>query len=181
MKIDFTGRGFEITNRIRNFAESKLERIKKHLDEIQDVGVVLSVEKYRNKAEIKFQSGKRSFHGAEETADMFQSIDKVVDKLESQVRKHKEKLTAKKRHTTESIRHNGEALAEPVVSHGGGEEELRVIRSERPLTPMNLDEALEELDKLNHNFIIFRDSDSERVNVVYRRDDGNVGLIDPRT
>lgn len=182
MKIDFTGRGVDITDRIRTFSKSKFDRIKKHLDDVHGVSMVLSVEKYRHKAEVKFLSGKRAFHGAEETADMFQSIDRVIEKLETQVKKYKEKLTTKKRNTTESIRlddapQDTPPTEEDSVANG----EVRIIRVQDPVRPMNLDEAVEDLDRLNQDFIIFRDSVSENINVIYRRNDGNIGLIDPRT
>jgi len=176
MKIDFSGRGVDITDRIRDFASSKMERLTRHLDDIRDVAVTLSVEKYRQRAEIRFHALKRVFNGTEETSDMFQSIDKVVDKLENQIRKAKEKVNAKKRNTTETIR-SGETPAPP--ANPG---EIQVVRNEEMVKPMNVEEAVEELLKLDHEFIIFRNADNNHIlNVVYRRKDGNVGLIDPGT
>jgi len=84
MKIDFTGRGIDITDRIREFTQSKLERVTKLLDDIHDITVVLSVEKYRHKAEIKFTYFKRGFYGTEERNDMFAAIDGVTEILDSQ-------------------------------------------------------------------------------------------------
>lgn len=179
MKVEYTGRGVEINDRLRDFTRSKLDRLSKHLVDIHNLHVVLSVEKYRHRAEIKFSSAKKGFHGTEETTDMFQSIDGAVDKLETQVKKYKEKLNASKRNTTQTIRQNHVPEAEPSLS--AGEREYRVIRRQAPVRPMNLDEAVDELDKLKHDFIVFRDSESDTINVVYRRKDGHVGLIDPRT
>jgi putative sigma-54 modulation protein len=177
MKVDFTGRGVDITDRVRSFTQGKLERLRKHLDEINDVHVVLSVEKYRHKAEIKFQTSKRSFHGAEETSEMFQSIDRVIDKLESQARKYKEKMNSRKRNTTESIRINVLSQPEPTDK---GERELKVIHTDQSqVKPMSLEEAVDELEKLNQEFIIYRNSETDRINVVYHRKDGNVGYIEP--
>ena len=178
MKIDYTGRGVDITNRVRNFTESKFERITKLLEHVHDIDVVLSVEKYRHKAEIKFQAMKRTFHGTDETNDMFQSIDRVIDKLEAQARKFKDKNNAKKRNTTEPIRKNGETV-DSVVAEPEGTGELRVIRNPNPVRPMSLDEAVDALGTLDNEFIIYRDAESDAINVVYRRKDGHVGLIDP--
>ncbi|CAM2008909.1 ribosome hibernation-promoting factor, HPF/YfiA family [Acanthopleuribacter pedis] len=179
MRIDFTGRGVDITDRIRTFTKGKLERLAKHLDDIQDVTVVLSVEKYRQKAEVKFLSKKRAFHCTEETSDMFGSIDRAVEKLETQVKKFKEKKTTLKRNTTESIRHH--VITPPDrEEETAGEAELKIIRTDNSVVkPMSLDEAVDELTKLDQEFIIFRNHETDRVNVVYRRNDGNIGYIEP--
>ena len=179
MKVDFTGRGMEITDRVRDFTVNKLERLKKHLDDIQDVHVVLSVEKYRNKAEINFLSHKRGFHGAEETSEMIQSIDVVIDKLETQVRKFKEKMTTKKRNTTDSIRINVLTKPEPAVQE---RRDIQVIQTDTTaIKPMSLEEAVDELTKFNQEFIIYRNAMSNRVNLVYQRRDGNIGFIEPES
>ena len=178
MKIDFTGRGVEMTDRIRDFTQSKLERLKKILGDIHDIGVVLSVEKYRHKAEIKFLSHKRSFHGTEEKNDMFAAIDGVVEKLSSQVMRYKKKQNAMKKHTTESIRVTDTVIPAEMGDDSGGDREVRVIRNQVEVKLMGIDEAVEELDKFNQEFLIFRNSETDNASVVYRRRDGNVGLIE---
>ena len=182
MKIDFTGRGVEVTDLIRNHTQGKLERLKNHWGEMRDISVVLSVEKYRQRSEIKFLSQKKTFHGAEETNDMFQSIDRVVEKLEAQLKKHKEKLNTKKRHHADSVRVNVISRPDFTGQSTGGEREIRIIRSDRSVVkPMVLEEAVDELDKLNQEFIIFRNSDTDKLNVVYHRKDGHIGLIEPQS
>lgn len=180
MKVDFTGRGVDLTDQIRSFTQSKLERLNRHLEDIRDVHVVLSTEKYRHKAEIKFLSGKRSYHGTEETSEMFQSIDRVIDKVESQVKKHKDKLHSRKRNATQSIRINvidNTPEPEPAAKD---KRELRIIHTDHSaVKPMSLDEAVDELVKLNQEFIIYRNSETDRINVVYHRRDGNIGYIEP--
>lgn len=178
MKIDFTGRGIDITDRIREFTQSKLERVTKLLDDVHDIAVVLSVEKYRHKAEIKFTYFKRSFYGTEERNDMFAAIDGVTEKLASQALKHKTKMTTKKRHTTESIRAAGDALPTETSAGRNPDREVRVIRNHVEVKLMAIDEAVEELDKFNQDFLIFRNADTDNASVVYRRKDGNVGLIE---
>lgn len=180
MKIDFTGRGTAVSDQLRDYTQNKMGRLVRHFSDIRDISAVLSVEKYRHRVEIKFFAQKKGFHGAEETSDMFQSVDRVVDKLEAQVKKFKEKKTTKKRHTTDTIRAsapplNGSAAA-PAESRRS---EIKVVRTSPEVKPMNLEEALEELEKLNQEFIIFRNADNEHVNVVYRRKDGHIGLIEP--
>jgi len=178
MKIDFTGRGVEITSRLRDFTEGKLERVKKLVEDMHDITVVLSTEKYRHKADIRFLSQKRSYQGAWETSDMFQAIDHVVAKLESQVKKFKNKQRSLKRSTTESIRGEGlQATEDPAAPIDG---EVRIIRSSNSqVKPMNVDEAVDELQKFKREFVFFRNADNDAVNVVYNRKDGHIGLIEP--
>ena len=181
MKIDFTGKGFNITDRVREFTESKMERWRKHLDDVHDVTVVLSVEKYRHRAEIKFSSQKKVFHGSEETTDMFQSIDRVVEKLDVQASKYRQKMTGKKKHTHDTIR----AAVDPEPNHQTApgiieDSAVQVIPADvSKIKPMGLEEAVEELTKFNQEIIFFRNAETENLNVVYRRKDGHIGHIDP--
>lgn len=181
MKLEITGRGFDITDRVRDFADSKIEKIKKHLEDIRDATLVLSVEKYRNKAELKFLSEKHVFHGSFEAPDMLQSIDRVIERVENQVRKFKDKQQKTKRNG-ETIRHhviastpepvNGEVIAEV-------DREIKIIRTDNAVVkPMSLEESVDELTKLNQDFIIFRNAETNDINVVYRRKDGNIGYIE---
>ncbi len=178
MKIDFTGRGVELTHNIKEHTESKLDRLNKHLDDIQDVAVVLSTEKYRHRAEINFLSHKHSFHGHEETADMLASIDRVVEKLEKQARRFKQKRLKIKRKSNESIRINVISLDDE--SNDNPEPEVKIIRTENVVVkPMGLEEAVEELKKMDNEFLIFQNSESESMNVIYKRKDGHYGYIEP--
>jgi len=176
MKIDFTGRGVDINPELRAHTEAKLERLKKHLDDIRDVKVILSVEKYRQKAEINLQARRQTFHSHEETNEMLQSIDRVVEKLEKQARRFKAKRIKTKR------KPNG--LAEPLEEIEAGapspEPGIRIIKKDNfVLKPMSPEEAVEELQKFNQEFIIFQNSDSEQMGVAYRRRDGHFGYIEP--
>ncbi|MCB1043501.1 MAG: ribosome-associated translation inhibitor RaiA [Acidobacteria bacterium] len=173
MKIDFTGRGVDITRDVKEHTEQKLDRLTKHLGDIQDISVVLSTEKYRHKAEIKFLSNKHTFHGHEETADMLASIDRVVEKLEKQARRFKQKKIKTKRKTGESIRIN-------VISDDSSESDLKVIRTDHVVVkPMSLEEAVEELKKHENDFFLFQNAEHDGVSVVYRRRDGHFGYIEP--
>lgn len=180
MKIDFTGRGFDVSDHTRNFTTEKMAHLDRIMEGITNVQVVLSVEKYRHRAEIKFSAQKQVFHGTEESEDMFQSIDKVIDKLEAQVRKHKSKISARKRNTAETIRSGDldgptDDESKPVSVDGP----MEVIPSDIRVRLMSVEEAAEELQKFKQEFLTFRNAENEAVNVVYRRKDGHIGLINP--
>jgi putative sigma-54 modulation protein len=181
MRVDFTGRGIDITDRIRSFAESKLSRLEKLAEDMHDVSIVLSTEKYRHRAEINFLSRKRSFHGNEETNDMFQAIDNVVSKLESQLKKVKGKETAKKRSTHETIRATDIDLpSRPDMRPLASEDEVQVIRIKHTeVRPMNLEEAVEVLRSSKREFLFFRSPETNTVNVIYNRHDGHIGHLEP--
>ena len=177
MKIEFTGRGFEVTNEMKEHTASKMQLISKMLNGIQDVTVVLATEKYRHRAEIKFLSNKQLFHGQEETAEMLQSVDRVIEKLEKQARKFKAKKLSTKRSTTSSIK-TPEA---PVLGEEDFEErEINIIKMDNfEVKPMSLEEAVEELSKRNQEFTVFRNAESNAITVLYKRKDGHFGYIEP--
>jgi len=181
MRVDFTGRGIDITDRIRSFATSKLGRLEKLAEDMHDVSIVLSTEKYRHRAEVNFLSRKRNFHGTEETNDMFQAIDNVVTKLESQLKKVKGKETAKKRSTHATIR-AADPVPEPVdpgPAPGNGEE-IQVIRAKHTdFRPMNLEEAVEQLQTRELDHLIYRNPETNTLEVVFKRHDGHIGVVEP--
>ena len=182
MKVDIVGRQIEITPPLREFAEEKLRKLERLLDGPLDVHVVLSVEKHRHMAEIQVKSRTAVLSGAEETSDLYASIGEVVDKLERQAQRRKEKVADRRRREGQKA---GEAAVvlqayTALEEHPEAEAPARVVRTERyRLKPMSPEDAVLELEGTKEEILVFRDSDSFRVNVVYRLKDGHFGLIDP--
>ena len=183
MNIEITGRQIEITPALREFAFEKLRKLERLLDGPLDVHVVLAVEKHRHLAEIQVKSRTGVFSGAEETGDLFASISEVADKLERQALKHKEKVTGRKRRLATRVPDVAvaiESLAGPEASPGLEEPPARLIRSERyRLKPLAPEDAVLELEATGEDLLVFRDAGTYRVNVIYRRRDGNYELVDP--
>jgi putative sigma-54 modulation protein len=184
MKIDITGRQIEITPALREFTMEKLRKLEKLLDGPLDVHVVLAVEKHRHLAEIQVKSRTAVLSGAEETGDLYASIGEVADKLERQALKHKEKVTEKKRRDGTRAPEAVAALAtsEEATGRGATEEEppARILESRRyRLKPLAAEDAVMELEATGEDLLVYRDARTYRVNVVYRRKDGNFGLVDP--
>jgi len=182
MAVDFTGRHVEITPAIREFTLEKLRKLDKVLDDINEVHVILTVEKHRHIAEIVVHSRTTTLSGSGETEDMYSAIGLVMDKLDRQAKKHKDKV---KRHSkkkrTESIR-TGPGVRPPKRRPVAASvpEGPRIIRSNRyQVKPMTPEEALLEADEIRDSFLVFRNSISQRISVLYRRPDGNFGLIEP--
>lgn len=183
MKIEITGRQIEVTPALREFAADKLRKLEKLLDGPLDVHVVLAVEKHRHMAEIQVKSRTAVLSGMEETEDLYASISEVADKLERQALRHKDKVTGRKRR-------EGVRAADAAVALVGGNDEVaeseadplrtRIIRSERyRLKPLTPEDAVLELDATGDDLLVYRDADTYRVNVVFRRKDGNFDLVDP--
>ena len=191
MKIDITGRHIDITPSLRDYATEKLDKLRKLLDDPVDIHVVLFIEKHRHVADIQVKSRAGVFSGREETGDLYHSINEVVEKLERQARRQKEKVTDKRRRTgirapDAAVALNLEGPATPAEVEAEEREQdpihKRIVRSEQyRLKPMSPEDAVLELEAHGEDVVVFRDFQSSRILVVHRLEDGNFGLIDPES
>lgn len=173
MQITITARNLELTPALRRYTERKLKKLQKYMDGITGVHVTLSIEKYRQIAEVTLRVRDLTIRGEEGTDDMYSSIDLVMDKIERQILRYKEKIVA---HPARG----GPRGVAPPASSTSDEERPRVVRVKRfAIKPISLEEAVTHMDLLGHSFFVFRNSKTEEVNVLYRRKDGSYGLIEP--
>lgn len=179
MQVSVAFKHLEPSDAIRSYAEEKVRKIRKYVDNPIEANVVLTVEKYRHIAEINFMVNGISICGLEETEDMYSSIDKVMDKIEKQLRRHKDRI---KNHKPR----NGSpetTLEETIYSAESFESKAapNVVKVENYFAkPMAVEEAVMQIDLLNQEFLVFTNSASKKVNVIYKRKDGNYGLIEPK-
>ena len=174
MDISVTFRHLESTDALRDYAREKVSRIKKYVGTPADVAVVLSLEKHRHQAEITLNTNGITVNAKDVTEDMYAAIDLAVDKLERQVKKHKEKIKDHKP-GEETARYNI-VSSEPALPAQGE----RIIKTESIfIKPMSVDEAIMQIDVMNNDFLVFTNAQTQKVNVLYRRRDGNLGLIEP--
>jgi putative sigma-54 modulation protein len=151
--------------------------VKKFLAEPIEAHVVLKVEKFRHIAEVTIDAAGVHLNGAEETDDMYSSIDLLVDSLEGQAKRGKDKVR-RRRSTANSKESTGLAEQSREVSVGEEEEPL-IIRAEQVYAkPMDLDEAVMQLNMATGEFMVFTNRRTNRINVLYRRKDGHLGLIE---
>ncbi len=179
MQITVTFRHMETSEPVRTYAEEKVARVKKYIEEPIDAQVVFSVEKkIRHSAEVTIIAKGITIKGSEETNDMYAAIDAVVDKIERQLKRYKEKL---KNHKPASGR---ERMVEKSVVDAESLESGQtptIIRSRSfEVKPMAVEEAVMQMDLLHKDFLVFTDDQTDEINVVYRRKDGNYGLIVPQ-
>lgn len=182
MQIIITGRHLEVTNALREYVTTKIEKLEKYLS-IVEVHVILSVEKYRHLAEVTIQAKRTTLHGQEETGDMYQAIDVVIDKIEKQIKKRKEKIVSRKaKKLPKSLGESVDNLSEPAEPSLKEKSTTppRIIREENfAVKPMSLNEATLQMGLSPDNFLVFFNHETNQINVLYRRDDGNYGLIEP--
>ena len=179
MQITTTFRHMEQSDALKTYVEEKLERVKKYIDEPIVAQSYLTVEKIRHIAEITLTAKGVTIKASEATNDMYASIDAVVDKIERQLRRYKERI---KEHKPAS-----EAMERQVrksIVEAESIEQRRtpvVIRTKTfSIKPMSVEEAVMQMDLLHKDFLIFTDATTETINVVYRRKDGDYGLIEPQ-
>ncbi len=184
MLINVRGRNVEVTDALRSYIDKKLQRLEKHFHEIKEATVVLSVQRGMQMVEIQLEGDGILLRGEERRGnDMYASIDEVVEKLEARVQRFKgkarsrsqeqgptEKNVIKQQAMTEAF---GPEITEP-------EEMPHLVRTKRfAIKPMTPEEAARQMELLHHDFFVFRNEETEDVNVVYKREDGNYGLIEP--
>lgn len=173
MKVNIYGKNMQLTEALKEATIKKVERLDKFFQNDVEVKVVLSIERKNQKVEVTIPFNGRIARVEESSDDMYNSIDEAVESLEQQLRKYKTKLQDKK-HSSESIKfENFESLDDE-------ENEFKVVKTKKfAIKPMNIEEAVLQMDLLKHNFFVFLNADSEEVNVVYKRKDNNYGLIEP--
>jgi putative sigma-54 modulation protein len=176
----------EATEALREYAIEKVAKVEKYLDQLTEADIVLSKEKHRHTAEVTLNGNRIAINGKEVTGDMYSAIDLVLDKIERQVKKHKGKIQHKDRVRRGrggpptggvSGRHN--ILS---VASGSEGQAPAVVHSERFFVkPMSVEEAIMQMNLRNHEFLVFNNASTDQVNVIYRRRDGDYGLIEPES
>ena len=173
MKITVTFRHMEPTAELRSYVEDKVYKIKKYFDSPVDVHIVLGVEKFRHIADMTLSIDGNKIKAVEQTDDMYSSVDTVLDNIEEQLRRM---LSRKKERKVEDLK--GEEETQDTVA----EPEAKMIVTEKVDTkPMDADEAAMQMELSKRNFLVFLNSKTDSINVIYKRRDGNLGLIEPST
>ena len=178
MQTSVTFKNLDPSEHLKSYVMEKLNRFDKYLYNPAEANVVLSVEKFRHIAEINITGDRLSINGKEETNDMYSAIDMVLDKLETQIKKNKQKIRG---HRSTAKSSKGAESLEAIVpaDEPGSDEPDRILIQNIEYKPMDVDEALMQMGLINDNFLVFTNARTDRVNVLYRRKNGNFGLIQP--
>ena len=174
MKVIVTGRNLVITDAIRDQVEKKLSKFDKYFRSDVEAHATFSVQKNAHIVEVMIPLKNGTLFRAEaRTEDMYGSIDEAIDKIAKQMKKHKTRIE-KKSHDHDSIRF--EAIPEPTEVYS----ESSIVKTKRfGIKPMLPEEAVLQMDLLGHDFFVFLNGDTDDINVVYRRKDGDFGLLEP--
>ncbi|QRG67298.1 ribosome hibernation-promoting factor, HPF/YfiA family [Brevibacillus choshinensis] len=186
MKFNIRGENIQVTEALREYVEKKVGRLEKYFESTQptDAQVTMRVHRGEGTIEVTIPLGGVIIRAEETHEDMYAAIDLVVEKLERQIRKHKTKLMRKLRIDSASKAGGRESQPVAVALADGSDEEdvyIDIVRTKRfDLKPMDTHEAVMQMDMLGHNFFVFQNTDTNDVSVVYRRNDGRYGLIEPK-
>ena len=174
------GKNIEITPSLREYVVKRVGKVTKYFEKVGEITVLLTVSKGRHIVEVTVPiQGGIVLRGEEATMDMYTSIDLVVEKLERQIHKQKTKLARRFRGGGFKAEVIEEQEKDHPVDKRDESAEYPVVKTKRfVVKPMDVQEAIMQMNLLDHNFFVFRDSETEEVNVVYRRTDGNYGLIE---
>lgn len=186
MQVSITGRNLELTEPLKDYVSDKLQHLKHSFDHVVDVHVVLSVQKFHHQCEITVHANGITVHAKHESEDMYASIDGVIDKLNRQLKRYRAKM---QRHQSNHSQRKGREikLSHRVVSMPSHDEELAVdqqpetlLHEEMSVKPMSVDEAVMQMELSEKQpMIVFTNQDTESLNIIYRRADGQLGWIEP--
>ncbi len=177
IRINISSKNLEITQALREYVEKKTTKIEKYINDNQTATaeVMLRTERGVHIAEVTMNLSGIILRGEGKTSDMYTSIDAAVNRIERQFNKYKTKIS-RKIHGPKL----GEVSVPPTAKEAEAEFSPRIVRTKRfALKPMDSEEAVLQMELLSHDFFVFRNAHSGDVNVVYKRRDGNFGLIEP--
>ena len=176
MKINITGKNFTTYKRLEDTIDKKFEKLGKYFSDDITINVVLSQERGKDKIGVTINAKGTVFRAEEVAADVYEGIDKAVDKLSSQMAKYKGKLQ-KRYNDNKSLRFENI----PELDEDEEIEEVKIVRTKKfELQPMEVEEAIIRMEMLGHDFFVFLDMETDSVNIVYSRKDGNYGLLETK-
>jgi putative sigma-54 modulation protein len=180
MKLIVKGKHIDVADSIEGYVRKKMEKLEKYFDQIMEATATVSVEKNRQIFEVTLQAKKAIIRAEEESDDMYISIDKVVEKLERQIIKYKGKLYSKSfsgHNLAKEMNILENEKSNPDLSTDEG---IRIVRTKKfVIKPMSPEEATLQMELLGHSFYVFNNEMTDQINVIYKRKDGNFGLIEP--
>jgi len=180
MQIVIKGKNLEVTPALRAYAEKKLSKFEKYLADEQETLAEMNMrtEKDFHIVELTIQVNGLTLRGESRTDDMYKSIDDAVDKIERQWDKFKTKIHKRLQRT--KLSELTSPAQDEVTEKSSEDVEFRIVKTKRfAIKPMSVEEAIMQMELLGHDFFVFSNADNDQVNVVYKRRDGNYGLIEP--
>ena len=176
MKYVITGRNLEVSDELRSYVEKKFGKLDNYFSDDTEIHVTLSQQREDAKVEVTIPMRGPTIRAEETSTDMYASIDLLKDVVEGQLRKNRKKLIDRKKNKPSFSSYFMENYEDEDVQ----EESIKIVRTKQfAIKPMDPEEACFQMDMSGHSFYVFWNADTDQVNVVYKRKDGNYGLIEP--
>ncbi|HEX2948861.1 MAG TPA: ribosome-associated translation inhibitor RaiA [Armatimonadota bacterium] len=185
MQVIFSGKNVEVTPALREYAESKIIRLSRFFDHVQEAKVTQTVLRNQHIVEVTLIANGTIIRAEERSADMYNSIDLVIEKLERQLARYKERFVTRTRESLEGQKPHAIVASAEMANFTTGEADTEetlpmIVRTKRfAVKPMDPEEAAMEMELTGHDFFVFLNAENNQVSVIYRRRDGNYGLIEP--
>lgn len=181
LNFNIRGENIEVTPAIREYVESKIEKVERYFNEDLNANVNVNLKVYNDKqtkVEVTIPMKNLTLRAEERHNDMYAAVDLIVDKLERQIRKHKTKVNRKFR-DREGAGLYFASVMQAAPATESSEEEFTIVRTKQfDLKPMDQEEAILQMNMLGHDFYIYTDAESDGTSIVYKRKDGKYGLIE---
>lgn len=175
MKLIVQGKGMNLTDDVINYAEKRFATAERYFENIQEANLIISKERGLFKSEVTISMSGTVIRGESKTQDIYASIDDVLDKIKRQIKKYKESFVERRRETKKFLEKTEASTSETTI-----EELPKIVKVKKfILKPMDEEEAIMQMELLGHTFFVFLNSNTDKINVVYKRNDGNYGLIEP--
>jgi len=169
----------EPSTELRSYVEEKVYKIKKYFDSPVEASIILKIEKFRHIADMTISIDGNKIKAVDESDDMYSSVDQVMDKIEEQLRRL---MSRKKEYRLENIKGSDFLTSGIETQEGQAGSEPTIIKTKRAdIKPMDINEAAMQMDMSKRNFLVFTNSKSKSINIMYKRNDGNLGLIETST
>ncbi len=177
MNIRITGRHSEVTPEIRGFIEKKVKKLARYFEKIHEISVVLDRVKYRHVVEIVVKAGHITVQSTEENTDLRVTFERVLSKVQRQLKKQKERLIGNKKHLKKAAKpHHLTPVQAPPADSAASSVELETAT----VTPLSVREAMLQLESLDRQVLLFLNEETHQPNVLYRRTNGQLALIQPQ-
>jgi len=177
MQITITARHFELTRAIRDHVERACEKLDKYFDHIITVHITLALENNRNVVEMMLHASHFNLQSEAEELDMYLALDTAIDKMEAQIKKLKDKVTD---HQKKSLKQDDHYVYANLVERGKSEQPRKTVRTKRIVAePMSVEEAIDKFEGHDEPYFVFRNIESDRINVLVKKDETHFKLLEP--
>jgi putative sigma-54 modulation protein len=180
MKLIIKGKHIDVNDSVESYIRKKMKKLDKYFDQIMDATATVSAEKNRQIFEVTMQAKKAIIRAEEESDSIYTSIDRVVEKLERQIIKYKEKLYSKTFGEQNRVKEVSPIETKETEADNQDSEDIQIVKTKKfVIKPMSPEEACLQMELLGHSFFVFNNEATDQINVIYKRKDGNYGLIEP--